>query len=46
MMLGGIIMIIGVCIQVTAVQGHKATAQFVVGRIITGVGNGIVCIGV
>ena len=42
MMWGGIIMIIGVVIQVAAVKGHKATAQFVIGRIITGVGNGMV----
>lgn len=41
-MWGGIIMIIGVVIQVAAVKGHKATAQFVIGRIITGVGNGMV----
>lgn len=37
-------MIIGVIIQVAAVKGHKATAQFVIGRIITGVGNGMVSI--
>lgn len=42
MMAGGLIMILGVIIQVTAMKGHKATAQFVVGRILTGVGNGIV----
>ncbi|KFZ04159.1 hypothetical protein V502_10363 [Pseudogymnoascus sp. VKM F-4520 (FW-2644)] len=41
MMAGGLIMILGVTIQVTAMKGHKATAQFVVGRILTGVGNGI-----
>ena len=41
MMLGGIIMIIGVMIQVSSVQGHHATVQFIVGRTITGVGNGI-----
>lgn len=41
MMWGGVIMIIGVAIQISAVKGHKATAQFVVGRIITGIGNGI-----
>jgi hypothetical protein len=35
-------MVVGVIIQVTCIHGHKATAQFVVGRIITGVGNGIV----
>jgi sugar porter (SP) family MFS transporter len=41
MILGGIIMIIGVVIQVTAVTGHKSMAQFIIGRTITGVGNGI-----
>ena len=41
MMLGGFIMIIGVIIQTTAVKGHRATAQFIIGRTITGVGNGI-----
>lgn len=35
-------MILGVIIQVTAFKGHKATAQFIVGRTITGIGNGIV----
>lgn len=34
-------MIIGVVIQVTAVKGHKATVQFIIGRTITGIGNGI-----
>lgn len=34
-------MIIGVTIQVTAIKGHRATAQFIIGRTITGVGNGI-----
>ncbi|KFX91449.1 hypothetical protein O988_07749 [Pseudogymnoascus sp. VKM F-3808] len=41
MMLGGLIMILGVIIQVTAFKGHKATAQFIIGRTITGIGNGI-----
>ncbi|KAF4629098.1 hypothetical protein G7Y89_g9050 [Cudoniella acicularis] len=41
MMLGGFIMIIGVIIQVTAVKGHRATAQFIIGRTVTGIGNGI-----
>ncbi|PQE02906.1 sugar transporter protein [Rutstroemia sp. NJR-2017a BVV2] len=41
MILGGVIMILGVIIQVTAVKGHAATAQFIIGRTITGVGNGI-----
>ncbi|TVY32028.1 Sugar transporter [Lachnellula occidentalis] len=41
MMLGGIIMILGVLIQVSAVKGSHATVQFIIGRTITGVGNGI-----
>ncbi|KAI1108546.1 general substrate transporter [Nemania sp. NC0429] len=40
--LGATIMIIGVVIQVTCVPpNHGATAQFIVGRFITGIGNGI-----
>ncbi|KAI2702021.1 hypothetical protein CBS147332_7797 [Penicillium roqueforti] len=38
---GGYIMIIGVIIQICAIKGHGATAQFFVGRIVTGIGNGI-----
>lgn len=38
---GGIIMIIGVCIQVSAVRGHSSTVQFLIGRTITGIGNGM-----
>ena len=38
---GAAIMIIGVIIQVTAVEGHVQLAQFIVGRVITGVGNGM-----
>jgi MFS family permease len=34
-------MIIGVIIQVTAIKGHRATAQFIIGRTITGIGSGI-----
>ncbi|KAH8803087.1 general substrate transporter [Xylogone sp. PMI_703] len=41
MILGGTIMILGVIIQVSAVKGHRATAQFIIGRTITGFGNGI-----
>ncbi|OBT39844.1 hypothetical protein VE00_09108 [Pseudogymnoascus sp. WSF 3629] len=41
MMLGGLIMILGVIIQVTCMKGHKATVQFIIGRTITGIGNGI-----
>ncbi|KAK8117870.1 sugar transporter [Apiospora kogelbergensis] len=39
--LGGIVMIIGVVIQVTAVAGATPLAQFIVGRVVTGVGNGL-----
>lgn len=39
--MGGIIMIIGVIIQVTAVSGATPLAQFIVGRVVTGVGNGL-----
>lgn len=38
---GATIMIIGVIIQVTAFVGHVPLAQFMVGRIVTGVGNGM-----
>jgi MFS family permease len=41
MILGGFIMILGVIIQITPVKGHNATAQFIVGRTITGIGNGM-----
>ncbi|KAF2200852.1 general substrate transporter [Delitschia confertaspora ATCC 74209] len=41
MMLGALIMIMGVIVQITSIKGHKATAQFIIGRTITGVGNGI-----
>ncbi|XXG96862.1 hypothetical protein Hte_003153 [Hypoxylon texense] len=41
MILGGIIMILGTIIQVTSMPGHVPLAQFIVGRTITGVGNGI-----
>ncbi|CAG8955896.1 hypothetical protein HYFRA_00008748 [Hymenoscyphus fraxineus] len=39
--LGGIIMILGVIVQVAAIKGSNATIQFIIGRIITGIGNGI-----
>ncbi|EMC97586.1 hypothetical protein BAUCODRAFT_23853 [Baudoinia panamericana UAMH 10762] len=39
--LGASIMIIGVIIQVTAFSGANATAQFIIGRTVTGIGNGI-----
>ena len=41
MMTGGSIMIIGVIIQVIAERNATPLAQFIVGRTITGVGNGI-----
>ncbi|OTA60694.1 general substrate transporter [Hypoxylon sp. EC38] len=41
MMLGGFIMIIGATIQVTSFPGHAPLAQFIIGRVVTGVGNGI-----
>lgn len=41
MIMGGIIMIIGAVIQVTAYRDHNPLAQFIIGRVITGVGNGI-----
>lgn len=39
--MGGIIMILGVIIQITAIWGHNQTAQFIIGRTITGIGNGM-----
>lgn len=41
MMTGGFIMILGVIIQISAVKGSKATVQFIIGRTITGIGNGM-----
>ncbi|KAG8528292.1 uncharacterized protein KY384_007209 [Bacidia gigantensis] len=41
MMMGGTIMILGVLIQVTSEKSSTPLAQFIVGRTITGVGNGI-----
>ncbi|KAL9012486.1 MAG: hypothetical protein Q9173_002755 [Seirophora scorigena] len=40
-MMGGSIMILGVIIQVTAERTATPLAQFIIGRTITGVGNGI-----
>lgn len=42
MIIGGSIMILGVLVQVTSFKGHNATVQLIIGRTITGVGNGIV----
>ncbi|QKX59670.1 uncharacterized protein TRUGW13939_06810 [Talaromyces rugulosus] len=39
--IGASIMIFGVVIQVTAFPGHVPLAQFMVGRTITGIGNGM-----
>ncbi|GAA5965795.1 hypothetical protein JCM8115_003004 [Rhodotorula mucilaginosa] len=38
---GAIVMMVGVVIQVTTFKGHWAGGQFIVGRIITGIGNGM-----
>lgn len=40
-MLGATVMIIGVLIQVTSFSGHVPLAQFCIGRVVTGVGNGM-----
>lgn len=40
-MTGASIMIIGVIIQVTSFPGHIPLLQFIVGRVITGIGNGM-----
>ncbi|KAF8539588.1 general substrate transporter [Trichophaea hybrida] len=37
---GAFIMILGTLIQITAFRGHWELGQFIVGRIITGIGNG------
>ncbi|KAM0804780.1 putative hexose carrier protein [Usnea florida] len=45
MMMGGSIMIVGVIIQVTSERNSTPLAQFIIGRTITGVGNGLlICI--
>lgn len=41
MYLGAFVMTVGTIIQVTAFDGHKAPEQFCVGRVITGIGNGL-----
>ncbi|ORY86029.1 general substrate transporter [Leucosporidium creatinivorum] len=40
MKIASYVMMVGVLIQVTAFAGHKAAAQFIIGRVITGLGNG------
>lgn len=39
--MGGWVMIIGVVIQISSVSGHHPYLQFMIGRTITGVGNGM-----
>ncbi|KAG8161001.1 hypothetical protein KVR01_009265 [Diaporthe batatas] len=39
--MGGLVMIAGVIIQVTSVYGSNPYAQFIVGRVVMGVGNGM-----
>ncbi|KAH8706959.1 general substrate transporter [Phaeosphaeriaceae sp. PMI808] len=39
--IGAGIMILGAIIQVVAIKGHNATAQFIIGRVVTGIGNGM-----
>lgn len=39
-MTGSWVMLIGVLIQVTAFAGHHSGTQFIIGRIVTGLGNG------
>ena len=41
MIMGASIMILGVIIQVTSERNSTPLAQFIIGRTITGVGNGI-----
>ncbi|GAA5881473.1 hypothetical protein JCM16303_005668 [Sporobolomyces ruberrimus] len=41
MKLGSVIMSLGVVIQITAIRGHWAGGQFLIGRTITGIGNGM-----
>ncbi|CAH2350671.1 sugar transporter Stl1p [[Candida] railenensis] len=41
MALGAVIMIIGTIIMVTSIPGHVPLAQFIVGRVICGIGNGM-----
>ncbi|KAL2385980.1 hypothetical protein RJZ90_000991 [Blastomyces dermatitidis] len=38
---GAIIMILGVIIQVPAIEDKVPLVQFIIGRVVTGVGNGI-----
>lgn len=38
---GGMVMIIGVIIQITSIKGQIELLQFIFGRVITGIGNGM-----
>ncbi|KAA8893436.1 general substrate transporter [Sphaerosporella brunnea] len=40
-MMGAFIMVFGVLIQVTTFLGHQPLAQFIIGRVVMGVGNGM-----
>jgi MFS family permease len=39
--IGAAIMILGAAIQALSFKGHNATAQFIIGRVVTGFGNGM-----
>ncbi|KAK7470049.1 sugar transporter-like protein [Stygiomarasmius scandens] len=39
--IGAIFVILGTIIQITPVSGHNAGVQFVIGRVVTGFGNGL-----
>ncbi|KAI9844353.1 MAG: hypothetical protein M1837_005657 [Sclerophora amabilis] len=41
MITGGTVMILGVIVQVSAIAGSNPLPQFIIGRVITGIGNGI-----
>jgi MFS family permease len=41
MQYGSYVVFIGVLIQITAVYPHGATEQFIIGRVVTGLGTGI-----
>jgi len=40
-MIGSGTMILGAIIQISAIKGYNATAQFIIGRVVTGFGNGM-----
>ena len=40
-MIGAVIMILGTIIQITPIKGHHAGVQFIIGRTVTGIGNGM-----